>query len=157
MRHADLIVADWAIDPRAVATACAAHRPAALHVVVPAWLHGIDWVGDPHASVPCARLQLERIVRLCGGAGLAVESADVGDPDPLSAICDAVAAHRVDAILLFARGRHVSAYHPFGVARRAQRLTGLHVEPIAAPGAPRGQRRLALAAGHCDPAMPRIA
>lgn len=45
---------------------------------------------------------------LCATAGLRVTSAEVGDPDPLSAIGDALEVMRVDEIVLFARGRHVA-------------------------------------------------
>ena len=156
--HADpsaatLVVADWAVDPEAVAATCAARdRGPALHLVVPAWLHGLDWTGDPFASVPCARSQLERIVDLCRTAGLRVASAKVGDPDPLSAIGDALEAARVDEIVLFARGRHVNPGHPFSVVRRAERLSGLRVTPVAVRAAPRPPRRRFLAGSHCVPA-----
>src|SRR5688572_29757975 len=92
---ATLVVADWVVDPQTVARTCAARvRGSALHILVPAWLHGVDWAGAPFASVPCARRQLERIVELSVTAGLRVTSAEVGDPDPLSAIGDALAAAR---------------------------------------------------------------
>ena len=107
-----LVVADWTIDPETVMTTCRARDrewDLALHIVVPAWLHGLDWAGDPWASVPCAQRQLERITDLCTAAGLRVASAEVGDPDPLSAIGDAVANETIEEILLFARGRHVAA------------------------------------------------
>lgn len=148
-----LVVADWAILPEAVVTACAARdRSSALHLVVPAWLHGLDWAGDPFASVRCARRQLERIAGLCVTAGLRIGSAEVGDPDPLSAIADAVDAVQADEIMLFARGRHVAAAYPFSVARRAQRLTGLPVTAFAAEPAPRPLRRRSFASPHCAPA-----
>jgi hypothetical protein len=155
-----LIVADWTIDPEAVVTACAARldETSSVRIVVPAWLHGIDWVGDPWASVPCARRQLERLVQLCLGMGVTVESATVGDPDPMSAICDAVDATGVDRILLFARGRHVSSGYPLSVARRAERLTGLPVERFPAAVRTRPRRRRRFVGGHCEPpATPRLA
>jgi hypothetical protein len=150
---ATLIVADWAIDPEAVVRTCAARdRSSALHLVVPAWLHGLDWAGDPSASAPCARRQLERIAELCVTAGLRIKSAEVGDPDPLSAIGDAVDAVQADEIMLFARGRHVAAAYPFSVARRAERVTGLPVTAFAADPAPRQARRRSFAGAHCAPA-----
>ena len=92
-----LVVADWKIDAEAVVTICRQRLAgaSAVRVVVPAWLHGLDWAGDPFASVPCARRQVERISRLCLDAGLRVISAEVGDPDPLNAISDAL-EHRRD-------------------------------------------------------------
>jgi hypothetical protein len=153
---APLVVADWTVDPEFVVTAIRAHLDGtpAVRLLVPAWLHGIDWVGDPWASVPCARRQLERIAGLCASAGLAVASVEVGDPDPVSAICDAAAAGAVDRILLFARGRHVSPVYPFGVAPRAARLTGVPVQGVCAPRAPRTQRRRGFAGGHCQAPQP---
>jgi predicted amidohydrolase YtcJ len=163
--HADLmttrtalVVADWKIDPRAIVATCRAQSDAALRIVVPAWLHGLDWAGDPWASVPCARRQLERLVQLCTAAGLHVESAAVGDPNPLSAIDDALDACRSDEILLFAHGRHVARHYPLSLANRAERLTGLRVQRIAAPRVARERRRLVLAGGHCEPGRrPQVA
>jgi hypothetical protein len=151
-----LVVADWTVDPQAVVTWCRTHdhrRPSTLRIVVPAWLHGLDWVGDPWASVPCAQGQLERTSGLCAAAGLRVGSAAVGDPDPLSAIDDAVHAGRVDEILLFARGRHVAAGYPLSVAWRAGRLSDVPVQSIATPRAASRRRRLVLAGGHCDASL----
>jgi len=150
---ARLVVADWTVDPQAVVTWCRSHddgRPSTLRIVVPAWLHGLDWVGDPWVSVPCAQRQLERISSLCLAAGLRVESAAVGDADPLSAIDDAVWAGRVEEILLFARGRHVAAGYPLSLACRAERLIGVPVHSVATPRAASRRRRLVLAGDHCE-------
>jgi hypothetical protein len=146
-----LVVADWKIDAAAVVTICRQRLAgaSAVRVVVPAWLHGLDWAGDPFASVPCARRQLDRMSRLCLDAGLRVISAEVGDPDPLSAISDALDHRPIDQILLFARGRHVAAAYPFSVAHRAERLTGLAVHSFTAPSTPKPPGRYRFAAGHC--------
>jgi hypothetical protein len=155
-----LLVADWMVDPEAVVTTCAARidHGSTMRIVVPAWLHGLDWAGDPWACVPCAQHQLERIRQLCPAAGLDVIATEIGDPDPVSAICDAVAAGDVDRILLFARGRHVSARYPLSVARRVERLTGLPVHAFATPLVPRPSRRRRLVSGHCEPAQtPQLA
>jgi hypothetical protein len=138
-----LVVAEWKIDAEAVVAICRQRLAGAtaVRVVVPAWLHGLDWAGDPYASVPCARRQLDRIGRLCLDAGLRVISAEVGDPDPLSAISDALDQRPTDQVLLFARGRHVAAVNPFSVAHRAERLTGIAVHSFAAPSTPKAPRR----------------
>jgi hypothetical protein len=113
--------------------------------------------GRPWASVPCARRQLERIRGLCAAAGLRVESAAVGDPDPLSAIDDAVHAGSVDEVLLFARGRQVAAGYPLSVACRAGRLVDVPVHSVATPRAASRRRRLVLAGGRCDVSLARSA
>ena len=153
-----LVVADWKVDAEAVVTICRQRLAgaSAVRVVVPAWLHGLDWAGDPFASVPCARRQVERISRLCLDAGLRVISAEVGDPDPLNAISDALEHRPIDQILLFARGRHVAAAYPFSVAHRAEGLTGLAVHSFTVPSTPKAPRRR-FAAGHCDRAQPPAA
>ena len=104
--------------------------------------------------VPCARRQAELISRLCRDAGLDVVSAEVGDPDPLSAITDALFDRSACRILLIAAGRHVSAGHPFGLARRTERLTGLAVEAIRAPRASTASRGRRFAVGHCEGRIP---
>jgi hypothetical protein len=161
-RHADLngapmsstlLVADWMVEPEAVVKWCqasAGHRQAALRIVVPAWLHGLDWAGDPWASVPCAQRQMDRLAAVCAAAGMHVVSAAVGDPNPLSAVDDAVHAERVSEILLFARGRRFAGGHPLSLARRAQRLTGLPVHGITTPRAARRRRRVVLPGGYCE-------
>ena len=88
-------------------------------------------------------------MRLCGAAGLPVESAAVGDPDPLSAVGDALDRRRIDEIVLFARGRHVLPAYPLSVVRRAQRATGLPTRGIAAPRAPQPSHRPLFSGGHC--------
>src|SRR5215212_11710635 len=88
-----LLMADWAVDPHAVVAAASrrdARGPAEFHLVVPAWLHGVDWAGDPLGSFPCAQRQLDRLRGLTAAAGLAVAHAAVGDPDPTAAIGDAL-------------------------------------------------------------------
>jgi hypothetical protein len=140
-----LVVADWSVEPADVVAECRrrAHRVRAVFILlVPAWLHGADWAGDPRVSMPCARRQLVTLERLCAVADLAVEVAGVGDPDPISAIGDALAAHAVSGVLLCTRVRHMPS-HPLDLPHRARRLTGLPVDRVAMRA---GRRR-----AHCLP------
>ena len=87
-----LLVSDWDVAPEAVVDAARCRHPSAgVYLLVPARLRGLDWVGDPYASVPCARRQLDAIARLAARAGLNLVEASVGDPDPITAIGDALA------------------------------------------------------------------
>ena len=131
-----LVVADWKLDPHAVVAACSRHlesHDASFALLVPAWLHGLDWAGDPTASLPCAQRQLERVHELCVAAGLPVSTADVGDPDAVTAIGDVLG-------------------HRFDLAHRAERATGIPTRRVALPGA-RGRSRIRtwtrLRRGHC--------
>lgn len=138
-----LVVADWAVEATDVVAECRrrAETDRALFVLmVPAWLHGLDWAGDPRAAVPCARRQLATLARLCLDAGLRVEIAGVGDPSPISAIGDALAGHAATSVLLCTRGRHVPA-HPLDLVHRVRRVTGLPVHRVTL--------RAGEAGGHC--------
>jgi hypothetical protein len=158
-----LVIADWTVDPHAVAAACArrsAQHGASFVLVVPAWLHGLAWAGDPSASAPCARRQLETLTRLFLAEGLDVVDAGVGDPDPMSAIGDALEVVLATEVLLFARERRLATPHPLDLAHRAQRLTGLPVRRIPMPAAASGRGghwRNARGGGHCEEDQQRAA
>jgi hypothetical protein len=152
-----LVVADWTVDPEAVVEACGRHdrRDAtSFALVVPAWLHGLDWAGDPAASTTCAERQVERIVQVGVAAGLEFEVIGVGDPDPISAIGDALWSHPSTEILLFGRERRFGSSHPLDLVHRARRASGLPVQRISVPAAagPRERRgwMLLRGGGHCD-------
>jgi hypothetical protein len=150
-----LVVADWTADAQAVVSACAQHRElrgAALGLAVPARLHGLDWVGDPTASIPCAERQLTSISRLAAAAGFSFHVTGVGDPDPLAAICDALADWPADELLVCARATGLALSHPLDLVHRARRLTGLTVSRVALPANPAPQTapgRWRLPRGHC--------
>jgi hypothetical protein len=146
-----LAVADWTLQPHPVVARLARYaetRPVAFGLVVPAWLHGLDWAGDPTASVPCAQRQLDTLSRLCGQAGLLVGAASVGDPDPVTATADALGAWPAAEILLYTRERRL-ALPVIDVASRLERATGLPVTrlPVAFP-TPAGDRARSRR-GHC--------
>ena len=148
--HHVLEVADWSIDPQAVIAGLERLGPVSL--VVPAWLHGIDWVGDPHASVPCAERQLMRLTHMAGDAGIELLHAAVGDPDPLAAIEDACDAVRPDELVLFVRERRGASLLGLSLAARAGAATGLSVRRVPVPLAQRRRTGFAwwrLGAGHC--------
>jgi hypothetical protein len=157
-----LLVADWNVDPQAIVDATRKHHPgASLGLLVPAKLNGLDWVGDPYASVPCAQRQLDRIIALAHHAGLTFAAAGVGDPEPLAAICDTLADWPVERLMLFARRGRLSAPYPFDLRTRARRLTGLasveRVELPAAASADRRRRWLPVRSGHCVVEQPQPA
>jgi hypothetical protein len=82
-----LLVSDWVADAEEVADAARQALPeprSEITIVVPAWLHGLDWAGDPEASIPCATRHLELLTAACRARGLHVAGAAVGDPHPAS-------------------------------------------------------------------------
>jgi hypothetical protein len=145
-----LVVADWSVDPHAVVERCLREPAASYLLVVPARLNGLDWAGDPAASVPCAQRQVEALSALCGAAGLDLGAAEVGDPDPIAAICDALDGREAGEIVLIERARRLRVAHPLDLAHRAQRTTGLPVRRISLSAPSRARRRRA---GHCEPQL----
>jgi hypothetical protein len=145
-----LVVADWEADPDAVIAACrerAGAGPVVFGLLVPAMLHGLDWVGDPYASRPCAARRLEQLQRLAAAAGLPVQLAALGDPDPASAVGDALSAFAAAEVLVCGRPHR---HGPLTLAHRLRRTTGLPVASAAVPVA-RSPRRIAVlgGSGHC--------
>jgi hypothetical protein len=156
-----LVVADWSVDPQLIVAAVTRRRDArALAFVVPARLHGLDWVGDPRASCPCARRQVAAVETAAAAAGLELDLARVGDPDPLAAIGDALADWPAQRVLVCERRRLLARPLGFDIASRAQRQTGLPVERLSLEPAAQhaGARRSRwLRYGHCELAQPNAA
>jgi hypothetical protein len=150
-----LVVADWRTDPEAIVAACVERQERSggdFALLVPARLHGLDWVGDPAASLPCAYRQLATLAHLADSVGFAFHAAGVGDPDPVAAICDALDEWPADELLLCTRGRRAAVSHPLDLAHRARRATGLPVSLVRLGAATPRWSRLAwlpLRSGHC--------
>jgi hypothetical protein len=150
-RRRVLAVADWSLDPHAVVAAMGElnrQQHATFGLLVPARLHGLDWTGDPHASCPCARRQLLTLDELCRDTGISLETARVGDPESAPAIGETLLDWPAEQILLFGRDRRIQISHPFSLARRVQRRTGIRlvgvrVPAVAALTAARGRFRRA--------------
>jgi hypothetical protein len=157
-----LVVADWKADFGGVVEASRernASSPTSFSLVVPARLHGLDWVGDPYSSVPCARRALAELGHMFRSSGLALNDARVGDPDPVAAITDIVLDERVDELLLCECRRHPQG-GPFDLASRARRATGLPVTRVSLPDAAIRTRASAwrlVRDGHCETVAPRPA
>ena len=140
-----LVVADWALDPHAVVAELvqrASGREITWSLLVPAWLHGLDWAGDPYVSYPCAETALLTLRELAVQAGLAVDLAILGDHDPVTAVGDACAALRCDAVLLCTRHRRVPRRHPLDLAHRIHGASRVPVTHAQLP---------AVGRGHCAP------
>ena len=133
-----LAAADWRIDPNLVMDALMDHdhgEPRSdFGLLVPALLPGIDWIGDPLASRPCAERQLLALENLARKAGISIRKSSVGDPEFGTAIDDALAAWPADAILIVTR-RRSALLSPLALARRVGRNTGLPVSHVGLPRA----------------------
>ena len=129
-----LAIADWRADAGAVTAAVTgrvAEAPAVFRLVVPARLHGLDWIGDPTASCPCAQAQVEALEALWADAGVPLVGSQVGDPDPVAAAADALDEWAADEVMLLTRSNNGAAIHPFELARRIEHATGLPTRRVA--------------------------
>jgi hypothetical protein len=155
-----LVVVDWKLDAAALAAVLERDvgRRGTVGLLVPAWLHGLDWVGDPSASFPCAERQLGTLARYLREAGVPIAYAAVGDPDSVTAIDDAVADWPADGILLFPPQRRLVAPAALSLARRVERATGLPAARSSVARGPATARRGSWRrGGHCAAAQPQAA
>jgi hypothetical protein len=123
-------------------------RHGSVDLVVLAALHGVDWVGDPYANVPCARRALDHITGLLHAAGIAVLERHVGDHDPVAAALDATLRRTPEQVLVCGLKRRMKL---FDLGHRVRRATGLVVVSVPVAPADRGRRRWTrLQGGECE-------
>src|SRR3954454_23351518 len=107
-----LVVADRTADPFPLVERLrerARNEPVAATVVVPASLHGLEWVGDPLAEVPDAGRHAALVQVALLNAGVARAVARVGDADAHAAVDDALARADFDEIVLNVRSSRLTA------------------------------------------------
>jgi hypothetical protein len=118
----------------------AAAGDAVFHLVVPAHPHGLHKVVDPDDDGRDeAQHVLEEALPLLGEAAGADVTGEIGDPEPLAAIQDAVNLGHFDEIIISTLPRRLSRWLHLDLVSKARGL-GLpvrHVEAAeAAAGAP---------------------
>jgi hypothetical protein len=147
-----LAVVDWTVDPRRVVDALSREAgqsdAVAIDLLVPSRLPGLDWVGDPGASRPCAEHQLVALWRLATAAGLRVDRGGVGSPERVSAVRSWVETWGADRILLFDRERRLPR-HPLSAETRLARSPAVPVIRLAVAPTPALSRRFPHRAPRC--------
>lgn len=107
-------------------------RPTSFTLLVPAVPHGLSWAADMKAgwqeAVDRAEAAAERMRR----AGVELDGAIVGDPDPFAAAGDVLHARRFDAVLVSMLPRNVSRWLRLSLPHRIGRAFGLPVEQVVA-------------------------
>jgi hypothetical protein len=154
-QHRALVVAGRAANYPGLTEALRRHRagvPTSFTLLVPAVPHGFAWATDMHSGWPQAA---DRAVRAAGRmreAGLDIEEAIVGDPDPFAAVGDVLHARRFDEIVVATLPRGISTWLRVGLPARLGRITEL---PVTRIGIDRPSRATAyanqLAAFAADP------
>jgi hypothetical protein len=119
--HRVLIVADRTVDPAPVVDALrerAETQRLEATVMVPASLHGLEWAGDPRATIPAADLHAALLHVALLNAGVESCEAMVGDPDPHAAIDDALRTQRFDEVLINVPSSRLARAFRLGLADR---------------------------------------
>ena len=83
---------------------------AMFHLLVPATPYGWAWLADMYSGGVDAERYLQAAVQRYEQAGVTLESAQLGDPDPVAAVMDAVHFHSFDEIVVSTLPRHLSKW-----------------------------------------------
>ena len=105
--------------------------PVAFTLVVPSTPHGVSWAADMHSGEAEAEAHRERGLERMRAAGLEVEC-QVGDPDPLAAVEDAVNFGSFDEVIVATLPHHLSKWLRMDLPHRVERATGLPVRHVPA-------------------------
>jgi hypothetical protein len=139
-----LVVANRTVDSSELIAALrqrAASSPASFTLLVPAVPHGLAWAADMKAGGREAGPRAETGTRRMRMAGLEVEAAIVGDPDPFAAVGDAIRSHHFDEIVVATLPRGVSRWLRLSLPHRLRRWTDLPVLHVTAHPS-RGRRSI---------------
>jgi hypothetical protein len=111
----------------------ATQGPARFHLVVPQQPHGLDKVMDPadHGREEAERALADALPKLSTAAGEEV-TGEVGDPEPLMAIQDAVNLGGYDEIIISTLPLGVSRWLRLDLISKTRAL-GLPVKHVLAP------------------------
>ena len=108
----------------------AGEGPAIFLLLVPAKPHGVTWAADMHPGAIETREHMQRAIRRMKAEGLEVEGR-LGDPDPVVAVEDAVAAgERFDEAIVSTGPVHLSQWVKLGLPQRVEQATGVSVHHV---------------------------
>ena len=113
----------------------AAQGEVKFHLLVPATPHGVAWAADMHSGSPEAEQDVKAAVDNLRAEGLDVDDGQVGDPDPVAAVEDAVNFKEFDEIIVSTLPKHVSKWLKLDLPHRVERATGKPVTHVEASGA----------------------
>jgi hypothetical protein len=108
----------------------AACVPTAFTLVVPTTPYGWAWLADMHSGGVDAQRYLDAAVARYRAAGLEVASAQLGDPDPIAAVMDAVHFATYDEVVVCTLPRNLSKWLGLSLPHRIRAVTGLPVTHV---------------------------
>jgi nucleotide-binding universal stress UspA family protein len=113
-----------------VLSARAVQDQATFNLLVPATPYGWAWLADMYSGGVDAERYLAAAVRSYEAAGITLESAKLGDPDPVAAVMDAVHFMGYDEIVVSTLPRHLSKWLRLSLPHRLRTVTGLPVTHV---------------------------
>lgn len=113
-----------------------AFSPVRFTLLVPAVPYGFSWAANMKAGGPVAVARAKAGARLMQGAGLDLERAVVGDPDPVSAVGDALQTGGYDEVIVSTVPSGISHWLRLSLPDRLRRATDIPVSHIAAHAGP---------------------
>ncbi len=130
-----LVVANRTADsPELIAALLqrAARSPARFTLLVPAVPHGLAWAADMKAGGPEATGRAEAGMQRMRISGLEVETAIVGDPDPLAAVEDTLRGGAFEEVVVATLPRGISRWLKLSLPHRLRRVTRVPVVHVVA-------------------------
>jgi hypothetical protein len=109
-----------------------AGSPTCFTLLVPAVPRGLAWAADMKAGWPEAIERAELAVERMRLAGLDLEGAIVGDPDPFAAVGDVLHSRGFDEVIVSTLPRGVSRWLRLSLPGRLRRSTELPVTQVTA-------------------------
>jgi GABA permease len=101
-----------------------------FHLLVPATPYGWAWLADMYSGGVDAERYLQAAIQRYEEAELTLASAQLGDPDPVAAVMDAVHFHRFDEVVVSTLPRHLSKWLRLSLPHRLRAVTGLDVTHV---------------------------
>ena len=101
-------------------------------VLIPATPHGVAWAANMASDKGREEAEEHRdaLIQRLRAAGLPVEDAIIGDPDPLAAIEDACNLGSYDELIVSTLPHHLSKWLHLDLQRKAEHATGLPVTSV---------------------------
>jgi hypothetical protein len=125
----------------------ARQAPTTFSVVVPATPSGWAWLADMFSGGNDAEEYLSAAIAQYRAAGLDLESARVGDPDPVAAVMDAVNADAFDEVVVSTLPRRLAKLLRLSLAHRVEASTGRAVTHVSGTQSQTGRAGRAIGLG----------
>ena len=106
--------------------------PCKFHLLVPTTPHGSRWATDMHSGGDEAQAHLKRAVDRYRDAGLEVDDGQLGDPDPVAAVQDALNFKEFDEVIVSTLHKRMSRWLKLDLPHKVEHAFGKPVTHVEA-------------------------